>query len=51
MIGERTAEQIKMQIGSAFQIEGQEDEIMEIKGRDLVTGLPKIVEIKRNRDV
>ncbi|MFR5265847.1 rod shape-determining protein [Clostridium sp.] len=49
MIGERTAEQIKMQIGSAFQIEGQEDEIMEIKGRDLVTGLPKIVEINEGQ--
>ncbi|WP_055071434.1 rod shape-determining protein [Clostridium massiliamazoniense] len=49
MIGERTAEQIKMQIGSAFKIEGQEDEIMEIKGRDLVTGLPKIVEINEGQ--
>lgn len=49
MIGERTAEQIKMQIGSAFKIEGQEDEIMEIKGRDLVSGLPKIVEINEGQ--
>ena len=45
MIGERTAEQVKMQLGSAFKVEGEEDEVMEIKGRDLVTGLPKIVEI------
>lgn len=49
MIGERTSEQIKMQIGSAFKIEGQEDEIMEIKGRDLVSGLPKIVEINEGQ--
>ncbi|MGL5615321.1 MAG: rod shape-determining protein [Sarcina sp.] len=49
MIGERTSEQIKMQIGSAFKIEGQEEEIMEIKGRDLVTGLPKIVEINEGQ--
>ncbi len=44
MIGERTAEQIKWKIGSAMKIEGQEDSL-EIKGRDLVTGLPKIVKI------
>ncbi|QCX32493.1 rod shape-determining protein [Caloramator sp. E03] len=43
MIGERTAEQIKMEIGSAFPRE--EEKTMEIKGRDLVTGLPKIITI------
>ncbi|NLK94417.1 MAG: rod shape-determining protein [Clostridiales bacterium] len=43
MIGERTAEQIKMQIGSAYKVE--QEESMEIKGRDLVTGLPKIIEV------
>lgn len=43
MIGERTAEEIKIRIGSAFD-EGQEDS-MEIRGRDLVTGLPKTLEI------
>lgn len=46
MIGERTAEQIKMEIGSAFKIE--EERIMEIKGRDLVTGLPKIIEVSES---
>ncbi|MGL4739365.1 MAG: rod shape-determining protein [Sarcina sp.] len=49
MIGERTAEQVKMQLGSAFKVEGEEDEVMEIKGRDLVTGLPKIVEINEGQ--
>ena len=44
MIGERTAEQIKMEIGSAYKID-DEDVTMEVKGRDLITGLPKIVEI------
>jgi rod shape-determining protein MreB len=39
LIGERTAEQIKMQIGSATPYEGEES--MEIKGRDLADGLPK----------
>ncbi|AGX41625.1 rod shape-determining protein [Clostridium saccharobutylicum] len=45
MVGERTAEQVKMEIGSAYKLEGEEEMIMEIKGRDMITGLPKIVEI------
>ncbi|MFJ7744223.1 rod shape-determining protein [Peribacillus sp. NPDC097295] len=43
MIGERTAEAIKMEIGSAGDTEGIEN--MEIRGRDLLTGLPKTIEI------
>src|SRR5512138_1118811 len=39
LIGERTAEQIKMEIGSAFPLD--EPLTMEIKGRDLVEGIPK----------
>lgn len=39
MIGERTAEAIKVAIGAAYP--KSEDESMEIRGRDLVTGLPK----------
>src|SRR5437016_4695772 len=38
-IGGRTAEQIKMQIGSAFPLD--DEMTMEIKGRDLVEGVPK----------
>lgn len=45
MIGERTAEQIKMNIGTAYVDEFTPEEVMNIKGRDLVTGLPKVVEI------
>lgn len=44
MIGERTAEQIKITIGAA--IVPEVDESMEIRGRDLVTGLPKTLTIK-----
>lgn len=44
MIGERTAEAVKMSIGSA--IAPQEDEAMDIRGRDLVTGLPKTLSIR-----
>ncbi|OIK16974.1 rod shape-determining protein [Bacillus sp. MUM 116] len=43
MIGDRTAETIKMEIGSAGDPDGIEN--MEIRGRDLLTGLPKTIEI------
>ncbi|PWV91956.1 rod shape-determining protein MreB [Paenibacillus cellulosilyticus] len=43
MIGERTSEQLKMEIGSALPLE--KTETMEIRGRDLVTGLPKTLPI------
>jgi rod shape-determining protein MreB len=43
MIGERTAEAIKVEIGSAGNPEGIGT--MEIRGRDLLTGLPKTIEI------
>jgi rod shape-determining protein MreB len=43
MIGERTAEDIKIKIGSAYP---QEEEMsLEVKGRDLVAGLPKTVTV------
>ena len=41
LIGERTAENIKMQVGSAYPYEDERD--FEIKGRNLVDGLPKNV--------
>lgn len=43
MVGYRTAEEIKLQIGSAYQSE--KGIIYAIRGRDLLTGLPKTVEI------
>ncbi|MFQ5768023.1 MAG: rod shape-determining protein [Acidobacteriota bacterium] len=43
LIGERTAEDIKIRIGSAFPLE--EELTMEIKGRDLVEGVPKTLVI------
>ena len=43
LIGERTAEQIKMEIGSAFPLE--ERMTMEIKGRHLIEGVPKTITI------
>ena len=44
LIGERTAELIKIGIGTAFPTE--EIKTMEVKGRDLVAGVPKTLEIK-----
>jgi rod shape-determining protein MreB len=43
MIGERTAEEIKIKIGSAYPLEKETS--MEVKGRDLVAGLPKTLTI------
>src|SRR6202008_3030764 len=43
MLGERTAEEIKMALGSAFP--AAEEPNAEIRGRDLVSGLPKTIVI------
>jgi rod shape-determining protein MreB len=43
MIGERTAEEIKIRIGSGYPLE--EEMTMEVRGRDLVAGLPKMISI------
>ena len=45
IIGERTAEDVKMKIGNALIEEGKELRKMEVKGRDFQTGLPKIFEV------
>ncbi len=42
MIGERSAEDIKINIGSVFP---GEESVMDVKGRDLVSGLPKTIEV------
>lgn len=48
-IGEKTAEDIKITIGSALPLE--EEMVMDIKGRDMVSGLPRTTEIKSNEVV
>ncbi|MHB8652086.1 MAG: rod shape-determining protein MreB [Minisyncoccota bacterium] len=45
-IGEKTAEQVKIQIASAVPVEEQIETI--IKGRDFITGLPRAIEISTN---
>ena len=44
LIGERTAEDIKIKIGTTYPL--AEEEKMEVRGRNLVTGLPKTVTVK-----
>lgn len=46
IIGDRTAEAIKMNLGSAIEVENESDMI--VKGRDMTTGLPKTVTIYTN---
>ena len=43
LIGERTAEEIKCQVGTVMPL--KEEVIIEVKGRDLVSGIPKITEV------
>lgn len=45
-IGERTAEEVKIQIGTAMPVEREEE--MEIRGRDILRGLPKTIKITSN---
>lgn len=47
IVGDRTAEDVKIRVGSAFieEKEGFNERVIEVKGRDFQTGLPKIVEI------
>ncbi len=45
-IGDKTAEQVKIMIGSAVPVE--EELSMSVRGRDFITGLPRTVEVKTN---
>jgi rod shape-determining protein MreB and related proteins len=46
VIGERTAEEIKIQIGSAYPDRETDEQTMEVRGRHLLSGLPQTVVIK-----
>ena len=48
-IGDKTAEEVKIKIGAAVPLD--EELIMNVKGRDLVSGLPRTVELKTNEIV
>ncbi|HBQ51037.1 TPA: rod shape-determining protein [Candidatus Daviesbacteria bacterium] len=45
LIGERSAEEAKIEIGSAYELGGKDNEATVIRGRDLSTGLPKSLKI------
>ncbi len=45
LIGERTAENIKMEIGAALLDSNSEKQQMDVKGRDLVSGVPKTIKL------
>jgi len=51
VIGETTAEQIKIQIGSALPKKGKHNKTKEIKGRDSISGLPRKIKINTNQVV
>jgi rod shape-determining protein MreB and related proteins len=44
-IGERTAEEIKIKIGSAMYLDENEKLRMNIRGRDMISGLPRMIEV------
>lgn len=48
-IGDRTAEEIKIEIGSAVALE--KEKVIEIRGRDMIAGLPKTITVKTNEVV
>ncbi len=51
LIGDSTAEELKIQIGSALPLEPEEELVMEVRGRDQVAGLPRTIEVRTNEVV
>jgi len=47
-IGDKTAERVKIAIGSAMPVEPEDELVAVIRGRDFITGLPRSVEMKTN---
>jgi rod shape-determining protein MreB len=46
VVGERTAEEIKITIGSAYPLQGDDEVAMDVRGLHLLSGLPRTVSIK-----
>ncbi len=44
-IGERTAEEMKINVGSALYLDEKDKKKMEIRGRDMITGLPRLITV------
>ena len=51
LIGDRTAEDLKIRIGSALPLDPAEELTMEVRGRDQVAGLPRTIEVRTNEVV
>lgn len=51
LIGDATAERVKREIGSVLMEEGEEDRSVDVKGRCLMTGLPKTITLKTSETV
>jgi rod shape-determining protein MreB len=51
LIGDRTAEQLKIEIGSALPLDPDDELSMEVRGRDQVAGLPRTIEVRTNEVV
>ena len=49
LIGDKTAENLKKEIGTAMPVVGEENMTATIKGRDSSTGVPKLIEINSNQ--
>jgi rod shape-determining protein MreB len=50
LIGERTAEEIKVKVGAAMLVDDSENLVAEVRGRDLINGLPRTISLD-SRDV
>lgn len=48
LIGDKTAENVKKEIGTAIKVPDNENMVTQIKGRDLGTGIPKTIDISSN---
>ena len=51
LIGDRTAEELKITLGSALPLEQEDELTMEVRGRDQVAGLPRTIEVRTNEVV
>jgi rod shape-determining protein MreB len=51
LIGDRTAEDLKINLGSALPLDPSEELSMEVRGRDQVAGLPRTIEVRTNEVV
>ncbi|MDZ7801323.1 MAG: rod shape-determining protein [Trueperaceae bacterium] len=51
LVGDRTAEEVKMRIGAAMLAEDEQSDEIEVRGRDLINGLPKTIRLRTSDTV